>query len=101
MADHSAVFRDADIMRLKSEVFNEYENMISLKKSIGEISLILKTSDNERLLNLALQDGEISLTTYFSDIIIMFQIEDRLLELEREYYKSLARLYDHELLSLE
>ena len=41
---------------------------------------------------------EISLTSYFIFLETFFQAEDRLYELEYEYNKSLATLYDHELL---
>jgi outer membrane protein TolC len=98
MADHMAAMRDAELTRLRSEVLSEYYNMKALIKSINELKDILATGDNERYLNSALNNGEISLTTYFSDLEIIYQVEDRLYELEYEYNKSLATLLDHKLI---
>ena len=95
---YSSVMRDAVLAKLKSEVINESQNLKALKKSIYDLSSILKSGDNKRYLDLALSSGEISITTYFSDLGIMNEIEDRLLELENEYQKSAASLFDHELL---
>jgi outer membrane protein, heavy metal efflux system len=101
VADHSAAARDAELLRLKSDVLNEFDNMKSVKMSILELSTILKPDNNEKYLNIALENGEISLTTYFSGISVMYEIEDKLLELKNAYNKSLAILYDHDLLKLE
>ena len=98
MAFHSAAKRDAELTRLKSEVVNEFTNLKALKKSMIEISDILESADNKKYLDIALTNGEISLTTYFSNLSVMNQVEDRLLELEHEYNLSLALLLDHELL---
>jgi len=98
MVDHSAAMRDAELLRLKSEVLNEYLNMKAIKKSMMEISDILVTIENKKYLDIALINGEISLTTYFSDIAVMYQIEDRYIELENEYNKSLALLLDYKIL---
>jgi len=98
MADHSAAKRDAELTRLKSEVQYEYSNMKALKKSMMEIADILKSTDNKKYLDIALNNGEISITTYFSDLSVMNQIEDQHLELEHEYNKSLAFLLDYELI---
>ena len=97
-ADHTAALRDAELLRLKSEVMNEYSNMKAIKKSMTDISDILKSGDNKKYLDKAITGGEISLTTYFSDLSVMFQIEDRLYELEHEYIKSLVILNDTELI---
>jgi hypothetical protein len=98
MAEHAGAVRDAQLARLKSEVSREYYNMEALKKSITEISSILKSGENKKYLDIALDNGEISLTTYFSDIAVLYEIEDRLLDLEHEYHLSLATLLDQELL---
>jgi len=99
MADHKAAMRDAELLRLKSEVINEYSNMKALKKSMIEISDILKSGDNKKYLDIALTNGEMSLTTYFSDLGVMYQIEDKFYELEYECNKSLAMLNDTQLLN--
>ncbi len=98
MADHSAAIRDAELARLESEVINEYSNMKALKNSILELTDISESGDTISYLDIALNSGEISLTTYFSDLTIIYEVEDRLIELEHEYYKSLASLLDYTLL---
>ncbi len=98
ISDQTAAARDAELLRLKSEVMIEFLNMDAIKKSMLDISDILKTGENKKYLDIALGSGEISLTTYFSDLGVMHEIEDRFYELEYEYNKSLARLYDTELL---
>jgi hypothetical protein len=72
--------------------------MKALKKSIDEISAILKIVDNKRYLDIALANNEISLTTYFSDLEVMYEVEDKLIHLEFEYNKSLAKVMDHRLI---
>jgi cobalt-zinc-cadmium efflux system outer membrane protein len=98
MAEHSAAARDAVLLELTSQVISEYENAISLKKSIGEITGILDSGNSRLFLDKALASGEISLTDYFLYLRTIFDTEDHLYELEYEYNKTLAVLYDHELL---
>jgi hypothetical protein len=97
MADHYAAARDARLLELKSLVQSEYENMTALRKSISEIRDIVESNGNQYL-EKALSGGEISLTDYFLYLETSFRAEDRLNELENEYYKSMAVLCDHELL---
>jgi outer membrane protein, heavy metal efflux system len=97
-ADHYAAMRDAELIRLKSEMMNEFSNMNALKQSINEISAIIGSNENKRFLDIALSNSEISLTTYFSDLEIIYEVEDKLLNLEHEYNLSVARLFDHEIL---
>ena len=59
---------------------------------------IISKSDNRQFLDKALSAGEISLTDYFIYLEAYFQAEDKFYEIENEYHKSLARLYDHNLL---
>jgi len=97
MVDHYSAARDARLLELKSLVQSEYENMTALRKSISEIREIVK-SNNNQYLEKALSGGEISLTDYFLYLETSFRAEDRLNELENEYYKSMAVLCDHELI---
>jgi len=97
MVDHYSAALDARLLELKSLVQSEYENMTALRKSISEIRDIVK-SNNNQYLEKALSGGEISLTDYFLYLETSFRAEDRLNELENEYYKSMAVLCDHELI---
>ena len=99
MADHQAAARDAKLLELKTQARSQYENMTSLKISISEIRELIISGEGNRYLELALSSGEISLTDYFLYLETSFQTEDRLLELEYEYNRLAAGLYDHELLN--
>jgi len=98
MAEYSAASRDAVLLELTTQVMSTYENSISLKKSIIEITGILDSGSSRLFLDKALSSGEISLTDYFLYLKTIFDAEDHLYELEYEYNKTLAVLYDHELL---
>jgi outer membrane protein TolC len=97
-ADHSLARRDAVILKLKSQIRSEFANMQALQKSISEIRDILESGGGTRYIDSALSNGEISITTYFLYLDAFYHSEDKLLELENEYHKSLAVLLDHELL---
>lgn len=97
-ADHSSAYRDAVLLKLKSQTRSEFANMKAMQKNISEIRDILKSGGGTRYPDTALSEGEISITTYFLYLGVFCQSEDRLLELENEYHKSLAILLDHELL---
>lgn len=98
MAEHSAASRDATLLELRTTVRGEFENMTALRKSISEIKEIIESGRNKEYLEKALAAGEISLTDFFIFLETSFRAEDRLCELEYEYNKSLALLYDHDLL---
>jgi outer membrane protein TolC len=97
-ADHSAALRDALIMKLRSQSRNDYSNMLALQKSIAEVRNILESGGGTRYPDIALSAGEITLTTWFMYIEVLYESEDRLLELENEYQKALATLLDHNLI---
>ena len=97
-AEHSAAKRDAILLELRTGIRSEYENMNALKTSMNETMEIISKSDNRQFLDKALSAGEISLTDYFIYLEAYFQAEDKFYEIENEYHKSLARLYDHNLL---
>ena len=97
-ADHSSAYRDAVLLKLRSQARSEFANMKALQKSISEIRDILESGGGTRYPDAALSNGEISIAAYFLYLDVFYQSEDRLLELENEYHKSLAVLLDHELL---
>ncbi len=99
-SEHLSAQRDALFLRLNSQVRSEYSNMKAIRESIENINAILETGGGTKYLDTALDAGEISVTTYFTYLEAIYKSEDRLLELQNEYQKSLARLTDHELLLL-
>lgn len=99
-AEQLAALKDATMMKLTSEARMEFSNMKALEKSISDIRDILRTGENARYLETALDAGEISLPTYFTYLEALYHTEDRLVELENELQKSAARVFDHELMYL-
>ena len=98
MADHYAAARDARLTGLRTQVRGEYENLIALSESIRELRNLMDSGTANDFLDQALSSGEISLIDYFVYLESSFQTEDKLIELENEYAKTRAALYDHELL---
>lgn len=97
-ADYSGALRDARLLKLKSEVKNDYSRALALQKSIAEIGEIIESGGGSKYPDKALEAGEISVATYFIYMKSLFESQDRLLELENEYYKSVASLLDHRLI---
>lgn len=98
MADHYAAARDARLIGLRTQVRGEFEHLIALRKSIRELRNLMGSSMANNFLDKALSSGEISLIDYFVYLESSFKTEETLIELENEYAKTLAVLYDHELL---
>jgi len=99
-AEYSAAVRDARLTELKANLKSEYERMMAYKKGMEEIGKIVGSGDDREFLNKAIEAGEISLTDYFAYLNTSFQAEDKYYELEYEYHRTLASLYDHELVNL-
>jgi len=97
-AEYSYAVLDAGIMRLKSEIRREYTGMKALKTGLNNAREILQKGEGSRFADTALQNGEISITTYFNYLEANYETEERVLELEYEYYRSLASLLDYELI---
>lgn len=99
-ADHLSASRDATLLKLNSEVRNEFRNIKALRQGIAELQGIMEAGGGTKYLDAALDAGEIPVTTYFNYLEAVYGSEDRLLELENEYRKSLAKLLDYELIKL-
>jgi outer membrane protein, heavy metal efflux system len=97
-AEHTLAVRDAEILRLNSEFRREFSRMQSLQNNISMISKILESGGGTKYIDTALSAGEISLISYFSFLEELYRAEDRLMELTKDYQKSSAILFDHELL---
>ena len=96
-ADHSAAVRDATLLKLTSQVRNEYANLNALQKNISEVVNIINSGGGTKFPDMALYQGEISIITYFMYLEAFYQSEDRLLKLENDFHKSVAILLDHHL----
>jgi hypothetical protein len=69
--------------------------MEAISNNISALEEILKSSGGTRYMDTALSAGEINMASYFSSMEAFYRTQDRLLELEREYHKSLSVLLDH------
>ena len=70
---------------------------MALRKSISELRGIIESGGGTSYADKALEAGEITVATYFVYMKSIFESQDRLLELENEYFKVLASLLDHRL----
>lgn len=97
-ADHALAMRDAGLLRLESAFRNEYSRMEALRTNIEAMKEILESSGGTKYPDTALAAGEINMASYFSSVEALYRTEDRLLELERDYQRSLAVILDHRML---
>ena len=97
-ADYFDALREARLQKLKSEVRNDYSRLMALQESVSEIREIIESGGGTKYPDKALEAGEISVSTYFIYMKSLYESEDRLMELESEYYKTLASLLDYKLL---
>jgi hypothetical protein len=72
-ADYSSAFRDAVLLKLRSQIRNEFANMKAVQRSISEIRNILQTGEGTRYPDIALSNGEITVTTYFLYLDAIYQ----------------------------
>ena len=100
MANHMASMRDAKLAGLSTEVRGDIEKLNATGKTIEELRAMIDGEKNREFLDKALSSGEISVTDYFLYLESSFETEDRLLELDNEYNKIAASVYDQELLKL-
>lgn len=100
MADHMASMRDALLSGLETGVRGEIEKLFAIAKTRDELKAMIDGEKSREFLDKALSSGEISVTDYFLYLESSFETEDKLLELDNEYNKIAASVYDHELLKL-
>ncbi len=80
----------------KLQFYNQLKNLhsraVSLQKSVGEYENGLQSLNNTVLLRKALDGGEISLIDYILELTVYYESIDKLLEMKKELYNSLAEL---------
>lgn len=74
------------------EVKQQYEEYFNLKKSLEAYNAVLSSINSRELLWKALQLGEISVIEYFMETSYYFTTYDAYLQLEKDYYQSIAKL---------
>lgn len=76
---------------------NLYEEAHQLNASIEEYKQVFAQQQDLDLLKKALVGGEISMIEYFVEVGIVFQSKANLINLENQYQKAMARLYQNKL----
>lgn len=64
-----------------------------LKTSADEYARVLRQQDNMRLLNKAIQSGQMSMVDYFVNLSTIYQSMQNYLQVQNEYQKAVAELY--------
>jgi len=81
----------------KMEFYNYLKNLFEKAKSLEENTLDYRDKlsgfDHSTLLKKALDKGQITLIDYMLELSIYYESENRLLEMERDFYLTLAELY--------
>jgi len=83
------------MMVYENEFRTLYARYLSVKEGLGELRNYYINSASTSLLNKSLEAGEISVIEYFTELSAFYDIEDRIMELEKEYYTLLSELFDH------
>ena len=74
-----------------------YNKARNLRQSVRDFQSLLGGISTEKLLDKALQAGEISVVTYFMELAYYYQAHDQLLLEEKQYYHTLVELKRYEL----
>ena len=85
------------VLNLRSELQKLYDQANTLQNALQKAHVIIERFGNYEPLNEALEMGEILITDYFFELISRYECYRTLLELERDYHLTLARLYKYEL----
>lgn len=81
---------------LEKEIGAAYNRAVSLNQAITQYDQAINSADNAALLNKAYAAGVITLTQLIQDINYFLQADIQLIELQRQYYNSLAQLSRYE-----
>lgn len=69
-----------------------YQKALSLQKHSQELQQLLKDSSEPNLLRKALDLGEITLVDYLVEQSLFYELQEKLLHAELEYYQTLAQM---------
>lgn len=74
-----------------------YEHTVEIKYILDEMKSSIENYSNQDYLHQAFEIGEISLIDYINELSFYYQIEDRILELEKEYYMNRLKIMSYKL----
>ncbi|MDT8401956.1 MAG: TolC family protein [Bacteroidales bacterium] len=94
ISHHEAEYHNIMLV-YENEFRTQYARYLSVKNGLRELRNAYDQSASKALLNKSLEEGGISVIEYFTELAAFYSIEDRIIDLEREYYILLSDLYDH------
>jgi outer membrane protein TolC len=90
---------EAEIMELSTKINSQVISILSFKSDIETVGSRVSLLESKRLLDKALESGDLSVTDYFTELREYYEIEDLLIELSNNYHLLLSDLWDHQLLN--
>ena len=94
-------FNDLQVLEHQNEHHNEikqlYQKYTSLSVAINEYQKVMESINSSKLLNKALELGEISSLQYFMELNYYYDSYDTFLSLENDYYLIIAELNKYKL----
>lgn len=85
------------LVSLRHELMGLYSDAVSLQESVQLYSTLLEKQHTIALLTQALNAGQISVTEYFVNTAAYFQSMENYLQVQNEYHKLIAKIYDYRL----
>lgn len=79
-------------LQFRNEIESSYEKARKLQVILKEYEQLIKTSNNEVLLQKAFEEGELSLINYLLELSAYYDTVDQFLETEKEYQLATAEL---------
>lgn len=79
-------------LQFRNETESSYEKARKLQSLLQEYEQLIKTSNNEALLQKAFEEGELSLINYLLELSTYYDTVDQFLETEKEYQLAAAEL---------
>lgn len=95
--EYATAAAEDKVQSLKSALQQLYRQAQTLAESREEYRKILSDRQSIELLNKALNAGQISLVEYFTEIAVFYESRQNYLEVERDYFSALARLFRYKL----
>ncbi len=96
-AEYANLSIEDNTQTLKANLRELYIQAQALQNSKEEYSKTLSYQRNEELLNKALEAGQISMIDYFMEITILYDSIQNFLDVEKEYYNTMAQLLQNQL----
>lgn len=87
------------LAELESAIKTDYSHIVTAKSQIHSYNNVLESGNNEKMLQKALEGGQISLLDYLLELRYFLEAQQTLLDLEFEYNTLLTDLNKYQLLN--